>query len=154
MKRARLILGVVAGVMLLASSAAHSTLGWQSLAEGLANTNVSSDLQTGLRIGWMFGGAAMVVLGVIAISTLVFSGIRNGLLSSPDMGVAGTDSYGNRFSWFQDQTTGLLEAPSIYSLPMWVYRALFFAWASWMAFALVRWLRWAFNAWKSNGLWR
>ena len=71
MKRARLILGVVAGVMLLASSAAHSTLGWQSLSEGLANTNVSSDLQTGLRIGWMFGGAAMVVLGVIAISTFV-----------------------------------------------------------------------------------
>jgi len=71
MKRARLILGVVAGVMLLASSTAHSTLGWQSLAEGLANTNVSSDLQTGLRIGWMFGGAAMVVLGVIAISTFV-----------------------------------------------------------------------------------
>jgi hypothetical protein len=23
-----------------------------------------------------------------------------------------------------------------------------------MAFALVGWLRWAFNAWKSNGLWR
>jgi hypothetical protein len=37
---------------------------------------------------------------------------------------------------------------------MWVYRTLFFAWASWMAFALVRWLRWAFNAWKTGGLWR
>ena len=91
---------------------------------------------------------------VFAIATLVFSGIRNGLLSSPDMGVAGVDSYGNRFSWFQDQTTGPLEAPSIYSVPMWVYRALFFAWASWMAFALVRWLRWAFEAWRSGGLWR
>jgi hypothetical protein len=34
---------------------------------------------------------------------------------------------------------------------MWIYRALFFAWASWMAFALVRWLRWAFNAWKTGG---
>jgi hypothetical protein len=37
---------------------------------------------------------------------------------------------------------------------MWVYRTLFFAWASWMAFALVRWLRWAFNAWKIGALWR
>ena len=54
MKRARLVLGVVAGLMLLASSAAHSILGWKSLAEQLANTNVSSDLLTGLRIGWTF----------------------------------------------------------------------------------------------------
>jgi hypothetical protein len=69
MKRARLILGVIAGVMLLASSGAHSILGWKSLAEQLANTNVPSDLQTGLRIGWMFGGAAMVILGVIVIAT-------------------------------------------------------------------------------------
>jgi len=69
MKRARLILGVIAGVMLPASSGAHSILGWKSLAEQLANTNVPSDLQTGLRIGWMFGGAAMVILGVIVIAT-------------------------------------------------------------------------------------
>ena len=69
MKRARLILGVIAGVMLLASSGAHSILGWKSLAEQLANTNVPSDLQTGLQIGWMFGGAAMVILGVIVIAT-------------------------------------------------------------------------------------
>jgi hypothetical protein len=71
MKRARLILGVVAGLMLLASSAAHSILGWRSLAEQLANTNVSSDLQTGLRIGWMFGGAAMAILGFIAVTTFI-----------------------------------------------------------------------------------
>jgi len=71
MKRARLILGVIAGLMLLASSAAHSILGWKSLAEQLANTNVSSDLQTGLRIGWMFGGAAMAILGLVAVLTFV-----------------------------------------------------------------------------------
>jgi hypothetical protein len=37
---------------------------------------------------------------------------------------------------------------------MWSYRLLFFIWAGWMAFALVGWLRWAFNAWKTNGLWK
>jgi len=71
MKRARLILGLLAGVMLLASSAAHAILGWKSLAEQLANTNVPSDLVAGLRIGWMFGGAAMVILGFIAITTFI-----------------------------------------------------------------------------------
>ena len=61
--------------------------------------------------------------------------------------------YGN-FTWFQDQTAGALDAPTVYSVPMWIYRLLFFVWACWMAFALVGWLRWAFNAWKTNGLWR
>ena len=69
MKRARLILGIVAGVMLLASSVAHTWLGWQSLAERIARTNVPPDLQAGLHIGWAFGGAAMVILGIIAIAT-------------------------------------------------------------------------------------
>ena len=69
MKRARLILGILAGAMLLASSVAHTWLGWNSLAERLARTNVPPDLQTGLHIGWAFGGAAMVILGIIAIAT-------------------------------------------------------------------------------------
>jgi hypothetical protein len=90
----------------------------------------------------------------LAIFTLVFSGIRNGLLSAPDMGVTGIGSDNGTFSWFQDQTTGVLAVPSVFSVPMWSYRLLFFLWAGWMAFALVGWLRWAFNAWKSDGLWR
>jgi len=96
----------------------------------------------------------LAVFTVLAISLLVFSGIRNGLLSTPDMGVVGAGSGYNGFSWFQDQTAGAIEMPTVYSVPMWIYRTLFFVWAGWMAFALVGWLRWAFNAWKSGGLWR
>ena len=96
----------------------------------------------------------LALFTVIVIAALVFSGIRNGLLAAPDMGVAGPGSNNRTFTWFQDQTSGPLEAPTIWSVPMWVYRALFFAWASWMAFALVRWLRMAFEAWKTGGLWR
>jgi len=69
MKRARLFLGILAGAMLLASSVAHTWLGWSSLADRLARTNVPRDLQTGLHIGWAFGGAAMVILGITAIAT-------------------------------------------------------------------------------------
>jgi hypothetical protein len=96
----------------------------------------------------------LAVLTIVTLFTLVFSGIRNGLLSAPDMGVTGPGSGRRDFTWFDDQTAGPLAAPTIWSVPMWIYRALFFAWASWMAFALVRWLRWAFNAWKTGGLWR
>ena len=105
---------------------------------------------------WRFN-LVQVVLAVFTfatILTLVFSGIRNGLLAHPDMHIAGSGSIYGGYRWFQDQTAGAIEGPSIVSVPMWVYRALFFAWATWMAFALVVWLRWAFNAWKTNGLWR
>lgn len=71
MKRARLILGIVAGVALLASSVAHTWLGWKSLAERLARTNAPPDLVAGLHIGWAFGGACMVSLGIIVIATFV-----------------------------------------------------------------------------------
>jgi hypothetical protein len=96
----------------------------------------------------------LALFTVFAIFLLVFSGIRNGLLSAPDMGIEGVGSGYGTFSWFQDQTPGVLESPAVYSVPMWSYRLLFFVWAGWMAFALVGWLRWAFNAWKANGLWR
>jgi hypothetical protein len=117
------------------------------------------------RSGWTPGedfkrwryNSVQVVLAVFTfatILTLVFSGIRNGLLASPDMHIAAADLPLAGYTWFQDQTRGAIEGPTIISVPMWVYRALFFAWALWMAFALVRWLRWAFDAWKSGGVWR
>jgi hypothetical protein len=107
-------------------------------------------------VRWRFNAVQVLLAAftVIAISTLVFSGIRNGLLSAPDMGVTGPGSGYGQFAWFQDQTAGSLEPPTIYSVPMWSYRLLFFVWAGWMAFALVGWLRWAFNAWKAGGLWK
>ncbi|HET8745370.1 MAG TPA: hypothetical protein VFM98_07180, partial [Ramlibacter sp.] len=96
----------------------------------------------------------LAVFTVIAVFTLLFSGIRNGLLSAPDMGVEGPGSSPDAFTWFNDQSRGVLETPAVYSVPMWTYRLLFFAWASWMAFALVKWLRWAFHAWQTGGLWK
>jgi hypothetical protein len=105
---------------------------------------------------WRFNTLQVLLAAftVIAISTLLFSGIRNGLLSAPDMGVAGPGSGYGAFTWFQDQTPGAIDTPVVYSVPMWSYRLLFFVWAGWMAFALVGWLRWAFNAWNAGGLWR
>ncbi|MGQ0835041.1 MAG: hypothetical protein ACT4O5_09015 [Gammaproteobacteria bacterium] len=93
-------------------------------------------------------------LTVIAVGTLVFSGIRESLLGVPDMGVAGPGSGGNSFAWFLDQTESALPQPRVISAPMWVYRALMFAWALWIAVALLRWVRWSWSAWKSNGFWR
>jgi hypothetical protein len=105
---------------------------------------------------WRYNSVQVVlaVFTFVTIVTLVFSGIRNGLLAQPDMHVEASYGGWDMYSWFVDQSRGVVEGPTLISVPMWVYRGLFFAWALWMAFALVRWLRWAFNAWKAGGLWR
>jgi hypothetical protein len=69
MSRPRVILGIFVGVVLIASSAAHSLLGWPQLAAELARYNPPADLVAGLRIGWQFAGVAMFAFGIIVIHT-------------------------------------------------------------------------------------
>jgi len=45
-------------------------------------------------------------------------------------------------------------ASVVYSLPLWLYRTIMFAWALWIAIALARWLRFAWRAWSAGGIWR
>ena len=96
----------------------------------------------------------LAALTLIATSSLVFSGVRYGLLATPDMGVVGPGSSGNAFSWFVDRSDSALPQPTVYSLPLWVYRTIMFAWALWIALALARWLRAAWRAWSAGGFWR
>ncbi len=104
---------------------------------------------------WRFNLAQILLalLTLCAVSSLVFAGIRQSLLASPDMGVMGDGSAPGTFVWFVDRTTAMLPRPAVLSVPLWVYRVLMFAWALWIAIALVRWLRLAWDAWKTNGVW-
>jgi hypothetical protein len=106
-------------------------------------------------VRWRFN-AVQVTLAAFTVVALValLIGVRQGLLASPDMGITGPGSYFTTFSWFLDRSEAALPRPTVFSVPMWVYRALMFAWALWLALALVRWLRWAWQAWKTNGFWR
>lgn len=105
---------------------------------------------------WQFNSVQVLLalVTVIAVSSLVFSGIRYGLLAQPDMGIAGPGSGGNTFAWFKDQTQSALPSPLVVSVPTWIYRLLMFAWAFWIALALARWLRFAWRAWTARGFWR
>ena len=97
---------------------------------------------------------ALAVLTVAAVMSLVFSGVRYGLLATPDMGVTGPGSYRSTYSWFVDRSSTTLPQPIVYSVPMWVYRTAMFAWALWIALALARWLRFAWRAWSAGGYWK
>jgi hypothetical protein len=105
---------------------------------------------------WPFNAVQLVLaaLTVGVVGTLVFSGIRYGLLAAPDMSVAGPGSYSGRFQWFDDRSTSALSQPLVLSVPIWIYKTLMFAWALWIAMALARWLKLAWQAWSSGGFWR
>lgn len=105
---------------------------------------------------WRFNAVQVLLalLTVSAVAALVFYGIRDGLLATPDMRITRFDYGDEALRWFADRSDGELATPTVISVPMWVYRALFFLWAGWIAFALVGWLRRAFDAWRAGGLWR
>jgi hypothetical protein len=67
MKQLRNILGFIVGAMLIASSAAHSLLGWRQLRADLSKAQLPAELILGLEIGWHFAGAAMFAFGCIVI---------------------------------------------------------------------------------------
>lgn len=69
MNRLRISIGLLAGVLLVLSSAAHLLLGWKQLKIALEATHAPADLVTGLAIGWHFAGVAMLAFGVIVLFT-------------------------------------------------------------------------------------
>ena len=70
MQRWRTVAGVIAGVMLVLSSALHSLLGWTVQRTGLESIKAPADLIMGLGFGWHFAGVAMLAFGVIVLMSI------------------------------------------------------------------------------------
>ena len=97
-----------------------------------------------------------IVLVILTFASLVilFQAIQHGLLGRPDMQIAGNGSSASNLQWYADHADSLLPQASVISVPLMAYRLLMLAWALWLAFALLRWLRWAWSCFSSDGLWR
>ncbi len=95
----------------------------------------------------------IIVLSIAAFGFLLF-GIRQGLLGSPDMQISGNGSGNYQLNWYQDISGEILPQAWIFSLPLTVYRIAILCWALWISFAFVKWLRWAWECYSANGLWR
>jgi hypothetical protein len=96
---------------------------------------------------------ALAGLTTVALAVL-FVAIRQGLLGSPEMQIAGNDSTAVLLRWYQDRSGPVLPQPWIASVPLLVYRLAMLAWALWLALALVRWLRWGWGCYSAGELWR
>ena len=68
MNRFRSILGLVVGVLMMLSGAAHSLLGWKQLRTELEPLHAPADLVRGIGAGWNFGGAAILAFGSIVVA--------------------------------------------------------------------------------------
>ena len=99
---------------------------------------------------------SQIGFGILTLAAFaaILTGIPNGLLGNPDMTVTGYQSTGHPLTWFTDQTTSALPEGTVWSLPLWTYKALILAWALWLSFALVRWLPWVWTRFSERGLWQ
>jgi hypothetical protein len=90
----------------------------------------------------------------IASLSVLFYAIQQGLLGLPDMQVGGNQSTAYDLKWYQDQAAAQLPRAWVLSVPLMAYRIVMLLWALWLAFALLRWLRWAWQCFTSGGMWR
>ncbi len=95
----------------------------------------------------------LVLFSLVALGSL-FAAVEQGLLGRPDMQIAGNFSFANDLNWYQDRTDSRYPAAFVVSVPLGVYRLLMLAWALWLAFALLKWLRWGWECFSQGGLWR
>jgi hypothetical protein len=92
-------------------------------------------------------------LTLAALGSLFFA-IQGGLMGYPDMHVAGNGSSNLFLRWYQDRSGAEVPQAWVWSVPLFVYRIAMLLWALWLAFALIRWLRWGWECFRTNGLWR
>ena len=91
----------------------------------------------------------LVIAGIILIVS-----IHQGLLGYPDMQIAGNNSSSYYLNWYQDRVTDALPQPWIFSVSIIWYRVLMLAWALWLAMAVIRWSKWAWQCYSTEGLWK
>jgi hypothetical protein len=141
-----LLLGI--GLTQLQPINAVLVVGWL-LALGVRRKNLIDDHDWGFNLAQL----ALAGLTAFALFSLIV-GIQRGLLGTPDMQIAGNGSSAHFLNWYQDRAGEVLPRAGVLSVPMLVYRLLMLSWALWLAFSLLQWLRWGWEAFSTGGFWR
>jgi hypothetical protein len=106
--------------------------------------------------GWLRFNFLQFLLALLTLVALVllFDAIKHGLLGLPEMQIAGNNSSAYDLHWYQDRSGQAMPQAWVLSVSLWFYRGLMLAWALWLAFALLRWLRWGWECFSSGGYWK
>ena len=94
----------------------------------------------------------LCLLTAVSLLTLV-SSVPSSLLANPDMYITGNNSSTFNLRWYQDHSENVLPQGWVISLPMLAYRLLMLLWSLWLAFALMRWIKWGWEQINAGGFW-
>jgi hypothetical protein len=166
------VLAVVVAVALVLPRVLPTPLGaaaWVLLGIGLVQASVAAAF---LMVGWFvllvvrrnyppasvwrfnLLQIAILFLTVMAAGAL-FDALRQGLLGYPDMLIAGNGSSAFQLNWYLDRLKAVTPVVEVYSIPVFAYRLAMLAWALWLAVAITRWARWAWECYTAGGTyWR
>lgn len=119
------------------------------LALGLRKENYAKE-------GWFgFNVIQLALLGLtVAGFVCLYMAVERGLLGAPAMQIAGNYSSPSSLNWLQDRIAGPLPQPVVFSVPIMVYRVLMLAWSLWLAWSLMKWLKWGWSCFSEGDFWR
>ena len=105
--------------------------------------------------GWFLHNIiqAALLLWTFAALSGMYQAIEKGLLGIPDMQISGNGSNNFHLYWFQDKIASIMPQPMVFSIPLFVYHLIMLAWAIWLAFSLIRWLKWGWECWSQGKIW-
>ena len=144
-------------------------LGWLAYALGLSQASPENFV---LAVAWIAAlgwrrrhpiaqGAVvfnivqvLLVLLALAGFEALYETLGAGLLGLPRMQVAGNGSTVTMLRWTFDRVAGAVPVCGAHTAPMLVFRGLMLLWALWLAWSLLRWLRWGFDSLTAGGGWR
>ena len=144
---------------------------WHWLLLGLGLTQVHP-LVAILIVGWLLAlglrrrreisagrfsfDLVQILLVVWTIAALIglYVAIQKGLLGIPHMQIAGNGSYDFWLKWTQDRIGHTMPRPSVFSVHILVFRLLMLCWALWLAYSLLKWLRWGWECFNEGEAWR
>ena len=143
---------------------------WTLLALGLTQVHVVFSL---LVIGWFFllawrgsdrwAGTSFFWFNTVQLILVLLTGamlivlvnaVGAGLLGHPDMFIRGQHSSRLALNWFQPTSGTILPGPEVWSISVWYYRLFMLAWALWLASALIHWLKWGWEQFSHETLWK
>jgi hypothetical protein len=105
---------------------------------------------------WFHFNATQLLLAIWTIAAMIglYQAIEKGLLGNPDMQIAGNHSTRYILNWTQDRISSYMPQPYVFSLHHKIYQLLMLSWALWLAFSLLKWLRWGWESFSEGGFWR
>ncbi len=142
---------------------------WILLGLGLTQVPVYVSL---ILVGWFFAFGFrqsrempekayrfdLVQLGLAVLTVAAMTGlgaaISSGLLGIPDMQISGNGSRSSWLHWTLDRIDSVMPRGTVFSLNIYVFKFLMLLWSLWLAFSLIRWLKWAWAGYAHGGLWK